>query len=290
MPDTIAGWKTVAEGLRPEACAFHRDLEIRHATRGSTAPARVVQVGGHGGLRVAPCPARLVPAPAGPDRRGEWTSAQPRSRGAAEPDVNTIRETNNAIFDDIFWAHLPYAIAEDGIERLRALLAHSPTTRPSSRFKEIDQGAASWRTGQPPPRRDGWPRTSSGTATSSCSSTSSARGATELDRLSCLFARVFSMGRPRASRCVDCATKPPTSPRSTVRPRTRRPAGPEAQAWPRITRYDDRWRWIVTASCPASGGSTSTRPWSTPACAASSTKRATTRRTPAFCRRALMNT
>ena len=37
-------------------------------------------------------------------------------------DVNTIRETNNAIFDDIFWVHLAYATADDGIERLRALL------------------------------------------------------------------------------------------------------------------------------------------------------------------------
>jgi hypothetical protein len=33
-------------------------------------------------------------------------------------DVNTIRATNN----DIFWVHLAYVTAEDGIERLRALL------------------------------------------------------------------------------------------------------------------------------------------------------------------------
>ena len=37
-------------------------------------------------------------------------------------DVNTIRATNNAIFNDIFWVHLAYVSAEDGIERLRALL------------------------------------------------------------------------------------------------------------------------------------------------------------------------
>ena len=37
-------------------------------------------------------------------------------------DVNTIRATNNAIFDDIFWVHLAYVTADDGIERLRALL------------------------------------------------------------------------------------------------------------------------------------------------------------------------
>ena len=53
------------------------------------------------------------------------------------------------------------------------------------------------------------------------------------------------------------------------------------RAWPRITRFEDRWRWIVTCIVPASAGSTSRRPWSTPACAASSTRRATTPRTPA---------
>ena len=34
-------------------------------------------------------------------------------------DVNAIRATNNAIFDDIFWVHLAYVTADDGIERLR---------------------------------------------------------------------------------------------------------------------------------------------------------------------------
>jgi hypothetical protein len=35
-------------------------------------------------------------------------------------DVDTIRATNNAIFNDIFWVHLAYATADDGIERPRA--------------------------------------------------------------------------------------------------------------------------------------------------------------------------
>ena len=33
--------------------------------------------------------------------------------------MNTIRATNNAIFNDIFWVHLAYVTADDGIERLR---------------------------------------------------------------------------------------------------------------------------------------------------------------------------
>jgi hypothetical protein len=56
-------------------------------------------------------------------------------------DVNTIRETNNAIFDDIFWAHLAYITAEDGIERLRALLHAEPHYAPLlAGFETIDQG------------------------------------------------------------------------------------------------------------------------------------------------------
>ena len=47
-------------------------------------------------------------------------------------DVNTIRETNNAIFDDIFWVHLAYATADDGIDCLRGLLQAEPPLRTAS--------------------------------------------------------------------------------------------------------------------------------------------------------------
>ena len=50
----------------------------------------------------------------------------PRSLGRHKwllmEDVNAIRETNNGIFDDIFWAHLAYASADDGMACLRGLL------------------------------------------------------------------------------------------------------------------------------------------------------------------------
>ena len=64
-----------------------------------------------------------------------WTSraACVATRLLLLEDVNTIRETNNAIFDDIFWVHLAYATAENGIERLRDLLQNrTPATLPSS--------------------------------------------------------------------------------------------------------------------------------------------------------------
>jgi hypothetical protein len=56
-------------------------------------------------------------------------------------DVDTIRATNNAIFNDIFWAHLAYVTADNGIERLRALLQAERHYAPVlAGFEAIDQG------------------------------------------------------------------------------------------------------------------------------------------------------
>ena len=55
--------------------------------------------------------------------------------------MNTIRATNNAIFNDIFWVHLAYVSADDGIERLRTLLRAERHYAPVlSGFEAIDQG------------------------------------------------------------------------------------------------------------------------------------------------------
>ncbi len=37
-----------------------------------------------------------------------------------------MREVNNAIYDDVFWVHLAYLAAADGIEDLRRLLRPQP--------------------------------------------------------------------------------------------------------------------------------------------------------------------
>jgi hypothetical protein len=70
-----------------------------------------------------------------------------------------------------------------------------------------------------------------------------------LDRLSCTFARLFSIGsaltfevrgvREEASYFTSFYLY------SLTRGITQR-----AQVWPRITRFDDRWRWIVTSIVP----------------------------------------
>ena len=134
-PDSIAGWKALADGLlTDQPCVFHRNLEISSRLRLDVqGPACVLQVGRDGGIRVLPRPAgtlghsgwTLIAA-------ATWTSRssidrhRPHPGGLLAVDVDTIRATNNAIFDDIFWVHLAYSSVEDGIGCLRALLGTEP--------------------------------------------------------------------------------------------------------------------------------------------------------------------
>ena len=178
-PDTIAGWKALADGLLTnQSCVFHRNLEIssRYAWIYKFLPACFKWAGmaafASHHVRLALFPLRL-------DRDRAGYVDIPHSLGRRKvllmADVNTIRETNNAIFDDIFWVHLAYTTADDGIECLRALLRAERHYAPVlSGFEAIDQDAVSWRTGQRRRRLDGRPRISSGMPTSCSSSTSSA--------------------------------------------------------------------------------------------------------------------
>ena len=111
--------------------------------------------------------------------------------------MNTIRETNNGIFDDIFWVHVAYASADDGSygcvdcwRRSRLTPRSSPASRRST------EDAVSWRTDRRPRRRlDRRVSAPSGRATSSSSSTERrALVQPHLDRLSCTLARIISMG------------------------------------------------------------------------------------------------
>ena len=168
-------------------------------------------------------------------------------------DVNTIRETNNAIFDDIFWVHLAYATAEDGIERLRALLRAERHYAPVlSGFEAIDRG-----------RRVLEDRTASAEARRAAEDLiwkgnvqlleheQRALVQPNLDRLSCAFARLFSIGSALSFevRGVRDEVSYFTSFYYYALTRGIRQAM-HAQAWPRITRFDDRWRWIVTCIVP----------------------------------------
>jgi hypothetical protein len=144
MPKTVIGWKTAADGLLTNrCCAFHRNMEIslRYAWLYRSLPtclkwAGMAAFASHH-IRFA-----LLPLRVDADRTGYVDIPRSRMRRGflLAEDVNTIRATNNAIFDDIFWAHLAY-LGEDGIGRLRALLDPAPEYAPVlAGFEAIDEG------------------------------------------------------------------------------------------------------------------------------------------------------
>ena len=256
-PGTIAGWRALADGLLTnQSCVFHRNLEIssRYGWLYKYLPAYFKWAGmaafASHHVRLALFPLRL-------DRDRSGYVDIPHSLGRRKvllsTDVNRIRETNNAIFDDIFWVHLAYATADDGIECLRGLLRAEPHYTPVlSGFEAIDQG-----------RRVLEDRTA----------TAAARRAAEelvwkgnvllleheqralvqpnLDGLSCAFARLFSIGSALSFevRGLHDEVSYFTSFYYYALTEGVREVL-HARAWPRITRFDDRWRWIVTCIVP----------------------------------------
>jgi hypothetical protein len=253
-PDTIAGWKALAEGLLTnQSCVFHRNLEIssRYAWIYKHLPAckwaGMAAFASHH-VRLALSPFRLDT-----DRAGYADIPHSLDRPLLIEDVNTIRTTNNAIFDDIFWVHLAYASAEDGIERLRVLLGADSNYAPVlSGFEAIDPGRRVLEDGTP--------------------SADDRRAADELiwegnvqlleheqralvqphfDRLSCAFARLLSIGSALSFEVR--GVRQEISYFSSFYLYSFGRGFPQvlrAQAWPRITRFDDRWRWIVTSIVP----------------------------------------
>ena len=143
-PDTVAGWQALADGLlTDQACAFHRNVEIssRYAWLYKVLPAclkwaGMAAIASHH-VRLALFPLRLDA-----DRTGYVDI--PHSLGRRRlllRDVHTIRTTNNAIFNDIFWVHIAYVTADDGIQRLRTLLQDLPDYGPVlAGFEAIDKG------------------------------------------------------------------------------------------------------------------------------------------------------
>jgi hypothetical protein len=162
-PSTVTGWQALADGmLTDQGCAFHRNVEIssRYAWLYQVLPsclkwAGMAAIASHH-VRLALFPLRLDT-----DRTGYVDI--PRSLGRRRlllQDVHTIRATNNAIFNDIFWVHIAYVTADDGIGRLRAVLHDQRAYQPVlAGFEAIDQDVRSSMTRRPRPRTDERPRT-----------------------------------------------------------------------------------------------------------------------------------
>ncbi|HYJ70685.1 MAG TPA: hypothetical protein VEX15_23775 [Nocardioidaceae bacterium] len=257
MPDTIAGWKAVADGLLTNhCCAFHRNMEIssRYAWMYKLQPscfkwAAMAALASHH-VRRALFPLRL-------DTDGTGYVDIPNSVGRPRlllmDDVNTIRATNNAIFSDIFWVHLAYVTADDGIERVRALLRAEPDYAPVlSGFEAIDQGRQ---------------------VLEDAAASAEARQAADdliwegniqlleheqralvqphFDRLSCAFARIVSIGATTSFEVSGVRQEVAYFTSFYLHSLTR---GTEhalrTHGWPRITRYDDRWRWLLGSVVP----------------------------------------
>ena len=256
-PDTIAGWKALAEGLLTnQSCVFHRNLEIssRYAWIYKHLPACFKWAGM---AAFASYHVRLVlyPFRLDTDRGGyaDIPRSLARQRALLLDDVNTIRETNNDIFDDIFWAHLAYCSADDGIERLRALLRPERHYGPLlAGFEAIDEGRAVLEdeTASPTDRRAADDLIWHGNV-QLLEHEQRAVVQPNFDRLSCKFARLFSLGSALSFEVrgvrQELAYFSSFYLYSFGRgiPRVLR-----TQAWPRLTRFDDRWRWIVTAIVP----------------------------------------
>jgi len=255
-PDTIAGWKALAESLlTTQACVFHRNLEIssRYAWLYTLVPAckwaGMASFASHH-VRLALSPFRLDT-----DRGGyaDIQHALGRRRSLLLEDVDTIRATNNAIFDDIFWVHLAYASAEDGIERLRLLLGPDRHYAPVlAGFEAIDRGrrVLADRSATAGDRREADDLIWDGNV-QLLEHEQRALVQPHFDRLSSAFARLLSLGSalsfevrgPRLELSYFSAFYLFSFGRGM-------PQVLSARAWPRITRFEDRWRWIVTSIVP----------------------------------------
>jgi hypothetical protein len=168
-------------------------------------------------------------------------------------DVNTIRATNNTIFNDIFWVHFAYVTAEDGIERLRALLQAERHYAPVlAGFEAIDQGRRVLEDGmasaEARQRADDliWEGN-----VELLEHEQRALVQPNFDRLSRASARLVSIGSATSFEVRGVRQKIAYFTSFHLYSFTRGiPHALRAQAWPRITRFDDRWRWLVTSVVP----------------------------------------
>ena len=247
----------MADGLLSDpCCAFHRNVEIssRYAWMYKLQPtcfkwAAMAAIASHH-VRLALFPLRLDT-----DRTGyvDIPRSLRRPKLLLTGDVNTIRATNNAIFDDLFWVHVAYVSAEDGIERLRALLQAERHYAPVlAGFEAIDQGRrvledamasaqARQRAGDlvwegnvalleheqralVQPNFDRLSRASAWLVSIGSASSFEVRGVRqEIADFTSFYLYSFTRGIPHALR---------------------------ERAWPRITRFEDRWRWLVASVVP----------------------------------------
>ena len=168
-------------------------------------------------------------------------------------DVDTIRSTNNAIFDDIFWVHLAYITADDGIERLRTLLRADHHYGPVlAGFEAIDQGRRALKdpTVSRSARRVATDQIWAGNL-QLLEHEQRAVVQPNFDRLSCTFARLISIGSVTTFEVRGVRNEVTFFTSFYLYSLTKgMPYALRARAFPRMTRFDDRWRWLATSVMP----------------------------------------
>jgi hypothetical protein len=260
-PGTIAGWKALADGLLTnQSCVFHRNLEISscYAWMYKLLP-ECFKWAGMAAFASYHVRLALLPFRLDADRTGYVDIPQslerhrPHPGGLLAEDVDTVRITNNAIFDDIFWVHLAYRCAPDGIERLRALLgADRRYAVLLAGFEAIDRGrrVLEDRTASEDARRAAEDLIWEGNV-QLLEHEQRAVVQPNFDRLSSAYAGLFSLGSTLNFEVRGLRREVSYFTSFYLYAVTRgMPQVVRARTWPRITRFDDRWPWIVTSIVP----------------------------------------
>ena len=261
VPGTIDGWKALADSLvADQACVFHRNLEISacYVWLYKLLPECFKWAGmaafASYHVRLALLPFRLDTDPTGyVDIPHSLERHRPHPGGLLAADVDTVRTTNNAIFDDIFWAHLAYSSAPDGIDRLRSLIgADDRHVVLLAGFEAIDRG-----------RRVLEDPTASAEARRAADDLVWAGNVQLLeheqraivqpnfDRLSGAYSKLFSLGSTLDFEVQGLRREASYFTSFSLYAATRGiPRAVRARRWPRITRFDDRWPWIEQSIVP----------------------------------------
>ena len=200
-PDTIAGWKALADGLLTDQCLRvpPQRGDLVTLCLDLQAPARLLQVGRDGRDRVAPRPARPLPAPAG--HRSHRLRGHPAQPGSPQAAADGGREHDPGDEQRHLRRHLlgpPRLRHRRRRDRTppRSPASGAATTRPSSpASRRSTTDAASWRTRRRPreARRAADDLIWEGNV-QLLEHEQRALVQPNFDRLSCAFARLVSIG------------------------------------------------------------------------------------------------
>ena len=247
---SVEDWKAHAESLLSrQPCVFVRNTQISalYAALYLRRPALFKWSGlaaiASRHIRPALWPLRLGADPGDeidlPRALGRWQALRPT-------DADWIRQTNNGIFDDIFWAHLAYDGSEAGLAELSRAVRGTPHEHISALFERLDRGGRLAANGDPGGVELIWEAN---------------RGILEheqralvqpnFDRLSCAYARAFSFAATAGfeARGLWRVTSLLTSFYLHSAPRRLRRTA-DGLGPPLLTCFEDRWAWIDGAIVP----------------------------------------